>query len=767
MTAIRITPFLLGFLLCCPVNSFSRSNIPHRTANSGHSFCGTYPGRTQDELRKSRELREVIGQTKKRQLAITQTRGVTQDINNVAVIEDDGGIVLGAHVFDLANTSFRLAPNSSSAYTITHQSASVNQDLGTKLTLTDDDTREIAFAGAFRFPYFGTTYSSVFINSDGNLTFTEGDTASTDRDLSRFNEGPPRIAPFFADLDPSAGQGGVYYNQLPDRFLITWNRIREFEGTKESTFQVGLFPDGSFEFTFGTVIARGGIVGWTAGRNLQTVNIVDLSSVNGTALSGPNAERFSQLNEVDSTALVKKFYETHSDEYSHLIVFTNFPYDLGSPDTFAFEMPIKNDIQGIGLDIFDFSQEFGSNGNLESYLAMNQLAEFPDSPDTTFLGTNSTIDVMGQESGHRWLAYLQFKNGATNSKDLLGRDEAHWSFFFNSDASEMEGNSIRDNGNGSFTTTDATQRYSKLDQYAIGLVGPSEVGPLFYVTNVSGTTRTKESAPEIGVTFRGTRKNLTIDDIIAAEGPRVPDVQSSPKAFRQAFILLVRQGTTPTSAELDKMSRIRQRWQEFFFQATDGRGSVDTTLNATPLVPVISSITPGSGSTLGNTQVYISGNNFQIGATVLVGGVSATDVEVISSSLIIARTGSGPAGAADVVVKNPDAEPATLANAFVFRALTTPTISAAALRIPYVVDNQFFRSNLGMNNPNPNPAVVRLLELDNNGLLLNQLDSISIPANGYIQKNNVLRELDWTTAATGREGSLFLESDQPIQAFSS
>jgi hypothetical protein len=374
---------------------------------------------------------------------------------------------------------------------------------------------------------------------------------------------------------------------------------------------------------------------------------------------------------------------------------------------------------------------------------------------------------MGQESGHRWLAYLQFKNGTTNSKDLLGRDEAHWSFFFNSDASEMEGNSIRDNGNGSFTTTDATQRYSKLDQYAMGLIGPSEVGPLFYVTNVSGTTGTKESAPEIGVTFRGTRKNLTIDDIIAAEGPRVPDVQSSPKAFRQAFILLVRQGTTPTSAELDKLSRIRQRWQEFFFQATDGRGSVDTTLNATPLVPTISSITPTSGSTLGNTRLYISGSNFQNGATVLVGGGSATNVQVISPSLIIARTGSGSAGVADVVVKNPDAEPAILANAYVFRVLIAPTISATALRIPYVVDSQFFRSNLGMNNPNSAPAVVRLLELDNNGSLLNQLDSISIPTNGFVQKNNVLRELEGTTVVTGREASLVLESDQPIQAFSS
>jgi len=80
---------------------------------------------------------------------------------------------------------------------------------------------------------------------------------------------------------------------------------------------------------------------------------------------------------------------------------------------------VKNDVKGIGVDQTDFSQEFGSNGNLQSFLAMNQLAEFPNDPDSVFLGTNSTIDVLGQESGHRWLAYVRFRDGTVNSSALL------------------------------------------------------------------------------------------------------------------------------------------------------------------------------------------------------------------------------------------------------------------------------------------------------------------------------------------------------------
>ena len=94
-------------------------------------------------------------------------------------------------------------------------------------------------------PFFGTTYLSVFINSDGNLTFGQGDNASMDRSLSRFNGGPPRIGGFFADLDPTAGRGGVFYNALPDRFVVTWDRVREFNGIAESSFQVTLFAEGA------------------------------------------------------------------------------------------------------------------------------------------------------------------------------------------------------------------------------------------------------------------------------------------------------------------------------------------------------------------------------------------------------------------------------------------------------------------------------------------------------------------------------------------
>ncbi len=66
--------------------------------------------------------------------------------------------------------------------------------------------------------------------------------------------------------------------------------------------------------------------------------------------------------------------------------------------------------------------------------------------------------------------------------------------------------------------------------------------------------------------------------------------------------------------------------------------------------PIISSLTPNTGSTAGGTAVMIQGSNFATGATVAIGGVQATGVLVQSSTLIAAVTGAHAAGTAEVVV---------------------------------------------------------------------------------------------------------------------
>ena len=209
---------------------------------------------------------------------------------------------------------------------------------------------------------------------------------------------------------------------------------------------------------------------------------------------------------------------------------------------------------------------------------MDWLGKYPEDPAAKFLGENNTLSVLGQEVGHRWLAYVSFRDRTgVRSNALLGRDDAHWSFFFDSDASVMEGNDIEDLGGGNFRTVGAVSRFSRLDQYIMGLLPPSAVPTFFYVESPN-SSKARGDAPSVNVSFTGTRRDVLVDDIIAIHGPRSPSSQETSKVHRQAFIYVVSAGRTAESAQIGKLDRIRAQWEAFFLQATEGRMTANTRL---------------------------------------------------------------------------------------------------------------------------------------------------------------------------------------------
>ncbi len=498
------------------------------------------------------------------------------DVGDIAVLQDNGSLIISPNPFDLAGQGVRFLPNRSGGYDVAVADASFRPNLGTRITLADDDTLSAAIP--FAFPFYGRGQTAAFVNSDGNITFGRGDTATDQRGLGRLLAGAPRVAPFFADLDPSAG-GGVFMASGPDALTVTWCSVRGFDSTSTVTTQASLLPDGSVEVKFASVSLGAGIVAVSPGATSSFVP-VDLRATGPTA-GGAAAvgERFASQTELDLVATTQLFYQGHADSYDQLVLWTDTR--VVESGTFAFETTVANAIQGIGTDVLEFSREHGSAGQLSSLVVMDRLEKYPSSPTATVTGTggNTTLSLLGQECGHRWLAFLRFRNASGASSDLLlGRDRAHWSFFFDSDASVMEGNDIEDMGGGSFRTVGTVQRYGPLDLYAMGLIGESEVPPFFFVENPTGATQDRESSPQTGVTFRGTRHDLTIADVIAAVGPRRPPASQSPRLFRQAFVYVVGLGRTPDQASLDKLEGIRASWEPFFASATGGRMSIDTRL---------------------------------------------------------------------------------------------------------------------------------------------------------------------------------------------
>ena len=496
------------------------------------------------------------------------------DIGNIAVLQDQGDLILRANRFDLAGVGLRFTKNNSGGYDVRTIDANFRSALGTRIGLSDDDSRGETVP--FSFPFYGEGQTSAFVNSDGNITFGEGDKASTDRNVTRLLSGAPRVAPFLADLDPSAG-GSVWVNATPTAFTVTYCKVPGFESSKIATVQTTLLPDGSVEMKLdGSTTLAEAVVGLSPGHTgmFAPVNLSEPGpSTGGAAAVG---ERFAESGQLDTVAAARRFYQTHPDSFDQLIIWTDTRLQTTS---FAYESTVKNEVRGIGVDVYDIASDFGSGGTLRSVVAMDALTKYPDDPAARLLGQNNTLSLLGQESGHRWLVFLQFRNASgVRSTALLGRDQAHWSFFVDSDGSVMEGNDWDDKGGGTFVTRDPVRRYSRLDQYAMGLVGEGDVPPFFYIESPSGTSKEPESAPvAAGTQVTGTRRDVLIQDVVAAMGVRRPSADESPRVHRQAFVYVITTAT-PAAGQIEKLERIRTAWEPFFFEATERRMTLTTRL---------------------------------------------------------------------------------------------------------------------------------------------------------------------------------------------
>ncbi len=552
----------------------------------GETWSGTYRGRVLTErFRHNQALSRSSAA-----LSLEASPQTHADRGQIAVIDTARGVVSDPNFLDLQGASVYFTP-SGDGYLGEARPVAFDQTArtsGTALALADDDSQRIALP--FVFPYFDGSYSEVFVNSDGNLTFGAGDEDTASRSLSRALSGAPRIAALYADFNPAAVGAEVRAFVLSDRLVVTWDGVPQFGSTRRQTFQADLRSDGSIAFHYLSISLTDAIVGIFPGGGASEPDPVDLSSAFAVGPGGA-AELFSLFAALDPMSATRRFYASHADVYDFVFLFNNFGLSPG-PGTFAYELNVRNDILGIGdvlvgKEIFDLGAEFGSPKRLASFLNMGSLSAYPDDPRQVIpqIGENNTLSVMCHEAGHRWGVYTQFLDPVTlePSDALMGRGLAHWSFFFNSQGSFIEGSDILDKGLAAkprFLTRKPVTRYGEFDQYIMGWRAPEEVTASFLVEQPQGAGSTDPSRmPSSGVAFDGIRKNISIADIVAAEGPRKPDHSMAQRSFNFAFVLLVEEGApAPSESEIAKLDRIRREWEIYFEQATGFRFTANTEL---------------------------------------------------------------------------------------------------------------------------------------------------------------------------------------------
>lgn len=225
------------------------------------------------------------------------------------------------------------------------------------------------------------------------------------------------------------------------------------------------------------------------------------------------------------------------------------------------------------------------------------------------------VTVLNHEYGHHWLYFYSIDEAGTVGKPCGDGHPAGWTHtpaaapVYNPyDASCMGGSTWTDNADGTFTSAPgfASYGYSWHELYLMGLAAPPEVPDWFYLKDsVPGLPGAYW--PEANLTVTANRVNVTLQQIVDAIGPRVPDSTASQKDFSVPMVLVVRPGEW-VQGDVDETHRICEVWRPQFNVATLTRATVtcDRIGDRPPVVDITNpatDVTITEGTTLDITGI--------------------------------------------------------------------------------------------------------------------------------------------------------------------
>jgi hypothetical protein len=186
----------------------------------------------------------------------------------VAPIPATGTYYLGVTTYP--DVTFIGAGDSGGRYVL-----SVNLAVGPQAIAPGDDG-SVELPLGFTFPFQGQTWSSVFVNGNGNLTFGAGNTDFSES-VAELLSGPPRIAPLWDDLNSDAG-GQVTAEWSAGQLTVSFNNVPEYFATGSNTFSVTLHATGQYTVSYGAVSALDALAGASKGTGSPNPGESNLST---------------------------------------------------------------------------------------------------------------------------------------------------------------------------------------------------------------------------------------------------------------------------------------------------------------------------------------------------------------------------------------------------------------------------------------------------------------------------------------------------------
>jgi hypothetical protein len=139
----------------------------------------------------------------------------------------------------------------------------------TTLPAADDTSVEHVFSIFPGFEFYGVDYSSVFVSTNGFVTFDEGSNAWSNYLDELFLH--PGISALRSDLNPAAG-GSVIVDETSilglEVLAVTWRGVPRYGRTEPNDVQMVLDADGTITLTYLTVGVTDALIGLAAGPGI-------------------------------------------------------------------------------------------------------------------------------------------------------------------------------------------------------------------------------------------------------------------------------------------------------------------------------------------------------------------------------------------------------------------------------------------------------------------------------------------------------------------
>ena len=287
----------------------------------------------------------------------------------------------------------------------------------------------------------------------------------------------------------------------------------------------------------------------------------------------PVTEDLGLTGDLQLQDYVVRFYQHFEDDFDFLMLLSNLkPSDPVERDYLGIYMRVRNDVEGTGQETYS-SDSWGATEKLQGVMHF---------PYSTALRYGPTL----HELMHRWANFA-----------VPTSFGPHWGISSaNGQLGGFDINNLVDHGGGRYSSgrfgggghggNDVP--YSPIELYMAGFIPPEEVPDLWVAEDgeaLADEDGNLVEADDGDLIFTASRvRTYTIEDIIAENGPRIPDHSRAQHDFRAAAILLIDENHLALKARLEVVSEDvswfshpgedDENYIYNFYEATGGRGTI-------------------------------------------------------------------------------------------------------------------------------------------------------------------------------------------------